>query len=113
MRVFPIELITLKIVDMPSKRNRNDKSNKGKSFVADVSTLLQRAQNCIDKMDGKGALLHLEEALKQQPDNLEVVDKTANVYMELGEDEKAFPVRMWISCNYVVACEKCKRGPRS
>ncbi|CBK25392.2 uncharacterized protein [Blastocystis hominis] len=43
-------------------------------------------------MDGKGALLHLEEALKQQPDNLEVVDKTANVYMELGEDEKAFPL---------------------
>lgn len=77
---------------MPSKRNRNDKSNKGKSLVADVSTLLQRAQNCIDKMDGKGALLHLEEALKQQPDNLEVVDKTANVYMELGEDEKAFPL---------------------
>ena len=98
---------------MPSRRNRNDKANKGKSLVADVSTLLERAQKCIDKMDGKGALVHLEEALRQQPDNLEVVDKTANVYMELGEDEKAFPVCVCISCNFVVTCEKCKGGSRS
>lgn len=97
---------------MPSRRNRSDKISKGNPLVADVSTLLQRAQKCIDSMDGKGAMLQLEQALKQQPNNLEVVDKLANVYMELGEDEKAFPVRMCISCNGLATGEKCKGGPR-
>lgn len=79
--------------------------------MKDVPTLMKLAQDDIDKLNPEGALGYLEEALRQEPDNLDIVDKTANVYMELGEDEKAFPVVIPILTDSQLLVKSAKEDP--
>lgn len=60
----------------------------------DVPSLLQYAQECIDKMEFTKAIIYLKDALNKEPENITVIDMTAATYMELGNDEEAFPVYM-------------------
>ena len=96
---------------MPSRRRNNNRGAKGGGLIKDVPTLMKMAQDNIDKMNAEGAIAYLEEALKQQPNNLDIVDKTANVYMELGEDEKAFPVMIDIPDNSQLLVKSAKEDP--
>ena len=58
----------------------------------DVPSLLQSAQEFIDKMDYTSAIVFLKNALIKEPENITVVDMTAATLMEMGNDDEAFPV---------------------
>lgn len=80
---------------MPVRRNRNHKSARPATspVIKDVPTLLQKAQEYIDKLDPQGALIFLKEAMALEPENIQVIDLTASTLMDAGDDENAFPVR--------------------
>lgn len=61
-------------------------------MIKDVPTLLQKAQESIDKLDWKMAVVYLKQALTQEPENIGIIDMTAGALMEIGETEEAFPV---------------------
>ena len=61
-------------------------------IIKDVPTLLQKAQESIDKLDWKMAVVYLKQALTQEPENIDIIDMTAGALMEVGETDEAFPV---------------------
>lgn len=61
-------------------------------MITDVPTLLKNAQENIDTMKWKNALVFLKQALNIEPENVTVIDTMASVLMELGETDDAFPV---------------------
>lgn len=63
-------------------------------LITDVPTLLQKAQENIDKLEWDNALIYLKQALNLEPDNISVIDTTASALMEVGNAEDAFPVRL-------------------
>ena len=65
-------------------------------LIKDVPTLLQKAQESIDRLDWRMALAYLKQALTIEPENITIIDMTAGAMMELGETEDAFPVRLWV-----------------
>ena len=58
----------------------------------DVPSLLQFAQQSIDKMEFDKAIICLKDALNKEPENITVIDMAAETMMEMGNDEEAFPV---------------------
>ena len=68
-------------------------------MIKDVPTLLQKAQESIDKLDWKMAVVYLKQALTQEPENIDIIDMTAGALMEIGETEEAFPVRIQFVLN--------------
>lgn len=61
-------------------------------MITDVPTLLQKAQEYIDKFKLEEALIVLKQALNLEPENVTVIDTTSSVLMELGKTDDAFPV---------------------
>ena len=79
---------------MTKRRNRpSTNTKKGCApLITDVPTLLKNAQENIDTMKWKNALVFLKQALNIEPENVTVIDTMASVLMELGESDDAFPV---------------------
>lgn len=79
---------------MTKRRNRpSTNTKKGCApLITDVPTLLKNAQENIDTMKWKNALVFLKQALNIEPENVTVIDTMASVLMELGETDDAFPV---------------------
>lgn len=79
---------------MPITRKNKQRQYKTSAFQQNlpVPALLQKAQESIDKMDYTGAIIYLKNALNKEPENITVIDMTASVHMEMGNDEEAFPV---------------------
>ena len=87
---------------MPNHRRNNKKSTFRTISQQKLSVpeLLQKAQECIDKMEFSGAIICLKDALNKEPENIEIIDLTASTLMELGNDEEAFPVFSICFYNY-------------
>ncbi|KNB41575.1 hypothetical protein JH06_4976 [Blastocystis sp. subtype 4] len=79
---------------MTKRRNRpSTNTKKGCApLITDVPTLLKNAQENIDTMKWKNALVFLKQALNIEPENVTVIDTMASVLMELGETDDAFPL---------------------
>lgn len=79
---------------MTKRWNRSSAAAKKRSapLITDVPTLLQKAQEYIDKFKLEEALIVLKQALNLEPENVTVIDTTASVLMELGKTDDAFPV---------------------
>ena len=102
--VFSILIIHFILSDcrMPNHRRNNKKSTFRTISQQKLSVpeLLQKAQECIDKMEFSGAIIYLKDALNKEPENIEIIDLTASTLMELGNDEEAFPVFSIYFYNY-------------
>lgn len=72
-------------------KSRQYKTNTTQENL-DVPTLLQKAQESIDKMEYTTAIIYLKSALNKEPENITIIDMTAATHMEMGNDEEAFPV---------------------
>ena len=82
-------------------RKRRGAAGYGKTttrVITDVPTLVQLARESIDKLDPKSAIVYLKEALKFEPNNWEVVDLTASMLIDLGDEEEAFKVCLLFFC---------------
>ena len=79
---------------MPITRKNKQRQYKSSASQQNlpVPELLQKAQESIDKMDYTSAIIYLRSALNKEPENITIIDMTASVYMEMGNDEEAFPV---------------------
>ena len=70
-------------------------------LITDVPTLMQKAQENIDKLEWDNALIYLKQALNMEPDNIGIIDTTASALMEVGNAEEAFPVGGCVSGSLV------------
>lgn len=77
----------------------------------DVPSLLQHAQECIDKMEFTKAIIYLKDALNKEPENITVIDMTAATYMELGNDEEAFPVYITQLLHFQLLVKSAQNDP--
>ena len=79
---------------MPGPRRNTNRRVKSPitQQTQDVPSLLQSAQEFIDKMEFTSAIVYLKNALNLEPENITIVDMTAATLMEMGNDEEAFPV---------------------
>ena len=82
---------------MKKRSTRSAKNTKRAAapLITDVPTLMQKAQENIDKLEW-------DNALNMEPDNINVIDTTASALMEVGNAEDAFPVdcAWWVeSCS--------------
>ena len=79
-----------------STRGARNQKRAVAPLITDVPTLMQKAQENIDKLEWDNALIYLKQALNIEPDNISVIDTTASALMEVGNAEDAFPVGLGV-----------------
>jgi tetratricopeptide (TPR) repeat protein len=71
------------------KTHRHSAKSGTKEIVSESQTLVSQAENALSQMQLEDALGYYEQALSLDPLNCNILDSLADVYLSLGETDRA------------------------